>query len=130
MLAPRALAVWLVIIAAETVHGVVRTLLLAPAVGDFRARQLAVVSGCAIIFGVTWLFVRWLRATTARELFAVGLAWVILTVGFEIGLGRLTGLTWERIFEDYDLPNGGFLGLGLLFLALAPLLAARYRGMG
>jgi hypothetical protein len=37
--------VWLLLMAAEVVHGAVRALFLAPAVGDFRARQLAVFSG-------------------------------------------------------------------------------------
>jgi hypothetical protein len=47
---------------------------------------------------------------------------------FEIGLGRLVlGLPWDRITEDYDLTRGGFLGLGLLFMAVSPLLAARVR---
>ena len=39
----RAIAVWVLLMSAEVVHGVARTLFLAPAVGDFRARQLAVV---------------------------------------------------------------------------------------
>lgn len=48
---------------------------------------------------------------------------------FEIGLGRLAlGLSWERITEDYDVTRGGFLVLGLLFMAVSPLLAARLRG--
>jgi hypothetical protein len=33
----------------------------------------------------------------------------------------------DRIEEDYDLNRGGFLGLGLLFMAAAPRLAARLR---
>jgi hypothetical protein len=54
---------------------------------------------------------------------------VVLTVLFEIGLGRLAlGLSWERITEDYDVTRGGFLVLGLLFMAVSPLLAARLRG--
>jgi hypothetical protein len=53
---------------------------------------------------------------------------VVLTVVFEIGLGRLVlSLPWERIAEDYDPARGGFLGLGLLFMAVSPPLAARLR---
>ena len=52
-----------------------------------------------------------------------------LTVLFEIGLGRLVlGLPWERITEDYNPARGGFLGFGLLFVAVSPLLGARLRG--
>lgn len=38
----RAFLAWLVIIAAETVHGVLRGLLLVPLVGDLPARQIGV----------------------------------------------------------------------------------------
>jgi hypothetical protein len=50
-------------------------------------------------------------------------------VSFEVGLGRLAlGLPWDRITEDYDPARGGFLGFGLLFMAVSPILAARVRG--
>ena len=54
---------------------------------------------------------------------------MVLTVSFEVGLGRLVlGLPWERITEDYDVTRGGFLGFGLVFMLGSPLLAARLRG--
>ncbi len=123
----RAFVVWLVMMILETVHGVLRTLLLVPLVGDFRARQLGVITGSLLIFGIAWLFIRWVRARTTPQLLAVGLEWAVLTVLFEIGLGILVlGLPWERVAEDYDLPQGGFMGLGLLFMALAPLLTDKF----
>lgn len=41
----RGFAVWLVIIAAEILHGAIRVMFLEPLVGDFRARQIAVLAG-------------------------------------------------------------------------------------
>jgi len=38
----KAFVVWLALMAAEFVHGVLRIALLVPIVGDFRARQLSV----------------------------------------------------------------------------------------
>jgi hypothetical protein len=63
MLLPRVFAVWLVIIAAETVHGVLRGLLLVPFVGDLPARQIGVPIGSLIIFAVASLLehLRYLR---------------------------------------------------------------------
>ena len=53
----------------------------------------------------------------------------MLTLLFEIGLGRLVlGLPWVRITEDYGVTRGGFMGVGLLFMAAAPWLAAWLRG--
>jgi len=124
----RAVLVWIGIIGIETVHGILRTVLLVPVIGDFPARQVSVVTGSALIFGVAFLFIRWIRAGTNRRLLGVGLLWVVLTVLFEAGLGWLVlGLSWDRIIEDYDITRGGVLGLGLLFMAIAPLLAAKIR---
>jgi hypothetical protein len=52
---------------------------------------------------------------------------VLLTVCFEYTLGRLLGLTTERILADYDVARGGFMLFGLAFMLLAPALAARVR---
>lgn len=64
----RATAVWLVIVAVESAHGILREWFLAPLVGDFRARQLAVFTGSLLILGATCLFERWMRAGTTGRL--------------------------------------------------------------
>jgi hypothetical protein len=127
----RALAVWLVLMATEVVHGILRALLLVPVVGDFRFRQIGVLTGSLLILGLTYLFIRWIRASTTARLLAVGLLWLVLTVLFEIGLGRLVlGLPWEQMRQDYDLPRGGLMPLGLLILTFSPLLMSRWRRSG
>ena len=124
----RALLVWLVIIAVETVNGILRILLLVPMIGDFPARQISVFTGSLLIFGVTLFFIKWIAARTRLQLLIVGIIWVLLTIFFEITLGRLVlNLSWDRITEDYDITHVGFLGFGLLFMAVSPLLASRVR---
>lgn len=124
----RASLVWLVIIAVETVHGILRTLLLVPMMGDFPARQISVFTGSLLIFGVTLFFINWIAARTRLRLLIVGTIWVLLTILFEITLGRLVlDLSWDRITEDYNITHGGFLVFGLLFMAVSPLLATRFR---
>ena len=121
----RAFLVWLVIIATETVHGILRGVLLVPIVGDLPARQIGVLIGSLLIFAVAYLFIRWIAARTKLQFLAVGLLWVVLTILFEFGLGWLVlGLPWGRLTEDYDVTRGGFMGVGLLFMAAAPWLAA------
>jgi hypothetical protein len=124
----RVLGVWLVMIAAETVHGVLRQMLLVPLVGDLRARQIGVALGSAIILAIAWWLAGSVGARTVRAQLAVGVAWVVLTVAFELGLGMLLGLSRERLLADYDPRAGGLMPLGLLVLALAPVFAARLRG--
>jgi hypothetical protein len=129
LVAARAFAVWLLLITAEVVHGIVRTLVLTPVVGDFRARQLGVFTGSLLIFLITAVTIRWIRASWSRTLLMIGSAWVILTVAFEIGLGRMMGYTWERLGSDYNMLEGGLLPIGFVIMATSPLIAARLRGM-
>jgi hypothetical protein len=121
----RATLVWMLIMLAETVHGVVREIFIAPVLGDLRARQLGVLVGAALIFLIAWATARWVSAAAGVPRLIVGIYWVLLTLAFEIALGRAIGLGWSRILEDYDLTRGGFMSLGLVFMACAPALAAR-----
>lgn len=125
----RALLAWLSIVVAETVHGILRQAFLAPAIGDLPARQVGVFVGSAIIFAIAWCSIRWIGARRVREQFAIGAAWVALIVAFEVALGIGLGYSRERMLSDYDLANGGWMGVGLLFLLCAPWLAARVRGL-
>jgi hypothetical protein len=124
----RAVAVWLLIIAVESVHGTIRQLFVAPAIGDLPARQLGVATGSLLILAVAWLTARWLGATTVRAQLEVGALWVVLTILFEAGLGRVLGLSWARLLADYDPGQGGLMGLGLVVLLLSPAVGARLCG--
>jgi len=118
---------WMLIIVLESLHGAVREIFIAPVLGDLRARQLGVLVGSVIVFAVAWLTARWLAATTRRLQLTAGLLWVVLTLTFEVALGRAIGLSWDRILQDYNPARGGFMLLGIAFMAFAPMLAARLR---
>ncbi len=125
----RALTVLLLIIFAESVHGTLRQLFLAPLIGDFMTRRIAFFVAISLIFLITYFFIRWISAPNVKSLFAVGLMWTILMTLFEFGLGILVmNYSWERMFEDYDVSRGGLMGFGLLFMIFAPWLAAKVRG--
>ena len=124
----RALLVWMVIMLVETMHGLARELFIAPALGDLRARQLGVLIGSILVLLIAWLTARWLGARERRAQLQVGVFWVMLTLVFEMLLGRAIGLSWERILSDYNPARGGFMLAGLAVMFFAPLLAAKLRG--
>ena len=124
----RGLLVWLVIIVAETIHGIFRGLFITPYIGDLRARQFGVLIGSLLILAIALLTVRWINGST-REFLLIGAIWVVLTVIFEVSLGLALGLSSERILADYDLRAGGMMIFGLLFMFVAPYLSARLRGV-
>ena len=73
MLPLRFLAVWLILIAAEILHGIARSGFLVPYLGNFRSRQIGVFTGRLIILAVAVATVRWIGATKAMEE-----AWVLV----------------------------------------------------
>jgi peptidoglycan/LPS O-acetylase OafA/YrhL len=124
----RALLVWLLIILAESIHGTLRQFFLAPLIGDFPARRIAVFTGMILIFFITYICFRWINAPTTKTLLGIGMMWVILTVLFEFGLGIfIFNYSWDRMTEDYNIYRGGLMGLGLLFMFLAPFLTGKLR---
>jgi len=123
----RAFAVWLLIAVVESIHGALRQLFLVPAIGDLPSRQLGVFVGSALILLIAGLTARWLGAVTLRAQFAVGTLWVVLIVIFEFGLGAVLGYRCERMLADYQPSQGGFMGLGLMVLFLAPALGTRFQ---
>lgn len=123
----RVIAVWMLIMLAETAHGTVREIFIAPVLGDLRARQLGVPIGCLIIFALAWATARWMGALTRQSQLKAGALWVVLTLAFELALGLALNLGWARILSDYNPARGGFMVLGLIFMFFAPRLAARLR---
>ena len=127
-LALRALALLALIIVAEVVNGTVRTLAIAPLVGDFTARQIGTVTGCVLIGLIAWFGTSWLKAASPGAQWAVGALWLTLMLCFEVAFGRLVaGASWQRLAADYNLAQGGLLGLGMLWLLCAPRLVGALR---
>lgn len=123
----RGFSVWLIIILAETLHGVIRVIAVEPFIGDLRARQTGVLVGSILILTISFVFARWIKGDGMLDFLAVGGLWIGLTLGFEIFLGRfILDLSWERIYSDYDMANGGLMLFGMLVMLFAPLIAAKF----
>jgi hypothetical protein len=87
-----------------------------------------VFTGSLLILIVTYLFIDWIGAETSGHLTAAGAIWVVLTLAFEVGMGRVVlEYSWERVFSDFDLAAGGLLGIGLVIMGFAPRVAASLR---
>lgn len=123
----RAALTWMVMMLAETGHGVVREVFIAPSIGALRARQLGVLIGSSLVLLIAWAFARWLGADTRRSQVAIGAFWVALTLTFEFALGRAINLGWERLLSDYNPARGGYMLLGLAVMFAAPMLMSRWR---
>jgi hypothetical protein len=120
--------VWLLLMAAESIQGALRAIVLVPIAGDFRARQIGAITGSFIVLALACLLIDWVGARGPGRLLAVGLFWLVLTLGFEFGLGRYGfGYSWQHILEDYDIRRGGLLAFGMVVLTLSPMIAVWLR---
>jgi hypothetical protein len=125
MIFVRSLVVWLMFIVAESLNGSVRNLWLVPALGDRLAHTFSFIAGSILIVAIATLLIRWINARQS-QLLGIGVLWLLLTLGFEMGLGRFVlGYSWERITADYNLAQGGLMSIGLILVMLAPLIATQ-----
>jgi hypothetical protein len=124
----KAIIVWFVFIVAESINGTVRMFWLVPLLGEIRAHQISFMMGALLILAIATIFIKWLHTSKTSELIKVGLLWLLLTVVFEIVLGRfILGYSWQRIAADYNLLQDGLMPMGLVFLVLSPVIATRLR---
>jgi hypothetical protein len=125
----RAVGLWLLLMVAETLHGLWHVNVLAVWIGDEFASDVAVFTGSLIILLITFACIDWIPALDTRTLLLVGSTWMVLTIGYDMALGRIAfDRSWSEIASDFDLFQGKLLPLGLVFLLFAPLFAAWLRG--
>ncbi len=119
MTAAKALAIWFVLIAAEIIHGILRSIFLVPRLGEFRS---------LIILVIALVSVRWIGATRSSHLLEISILWLALTLAFEFLFGHfVAGASWERLASDYNVLQGGLLPFGMVVLMLSPWIAGKVR---
>jgi hypothetical protein len=126
----KAALIWVGIALAETLNGIFRVRFLNRRFGDRGARRVGVLTGSALIFLIGWFTVPWIGPSSLPESMVVGVCWLMLMLGFDIGFGRLVfRASWKRIASDFDLTKGNLLALGMVFLLLTPLAVGKIQGL-
>ena len=124
----RVLALCVVLAGTETLHGIARTVWLAPRVGKSRATQLSIVSGSLLAFGVCYLLVPGVGLVSLPGHLALGAVLALFMAGFDAALGKwLLRRSWRKILNDFNPATGNYLLFGLALLIVFPLLVALLR---
>ncbi|MCB1998106.1 MAG: hypothetical protein KDG57_19920 [Rhodoferax sp.] len=119
----RVLALCVALAGAETLHGVARTVLLAPRVGKARAVRISAVTGTLLALAVCWWLVPGIGLTSPAQHLVLGLTLAVFMAAFDIGFGALVlRFSWRRILRDFNPASGNYLSLGLVALAGIPVL--------
>lgn len=123
----RGLLVWLAIMLAETVHGVLRGLFLVPRVGETMASRIGWPIAAVIVLAMAWALIGWTGLKDRKSLLQLGALWAILTFVFEIAIGLLRGHGAPRIWAGINPLDGGLMLYSLVVMAAAPWAAAQFR---
>ncbi|NJK63318.1 MAG: hypothetical protein HC921_12110 [Synechococcaceae cyanobacterium SM2_3_1] len=124
----KSIVIWFAFIFVESLNGTARILWLVPLLGDPLAHQVSFAIGSVLVLTIATLFIQWVHASHVSQLFGIGILWLVLTVLFEIILGRLVlGYSWQQIAADYNLLESGLMPIGLVWLMLSPFIAAKIR---
>jgi hypothetical protein len=116
---------WVVLVIVAIINGTIRDFTykpwLEPYIGKW-AHQISVLTGFGLMLLATIGFLKILRVDYARrDLLLLGLIWLVMTIIFEFGFGRLRGKSWQELFEMYYFWRGDlwlFLLIGTVFLPL------------
>lgn len=117
---------WLVLCGVAVLAGALREKLLAPRLGELRAHQVGTLGLIPVMFGLTCLWVGGAGLEASPFLPEVGRYWLMLTIAFEFGFGRLVMRhSWGRLVADYNLFRGRLWPVFLAALTLCPPVAGR-----
>lgn len=117
----RIVALCVVLACAETLHGIVRTVVLNPRIGKERAIKLSALTGTLLAFCICWLLVPGINLQSAAAHLALGVGVAAFMAGFDIAIGRLLmRKSWAKIWPDFNPATGNYLIFGLLALCFIP----------
>ena len=105
----RGLVVWFLIMLAETIHGMLRGLLLVPLVGDTTAGRIGWPVGVILVMAISLMTVRWTGMTRRQDLLPLGVLWAALTFAFEVLIGFLRGLDAPELLAAINPLAGGLI---------------------
>lgn len=129
-IAGKVLVIWFCILVLAVANGVLREAVFFPALGKVPGFMLSGVLLSILIFAVSYFTVSWLGASTAKEYGVIGLAWLCLTLSFELILGHLIqGKPWSDLIEAYTFKEGDIWPVVLFVTAMAPYITAKIRGL-
>lgn len=120
----KATAVWALILVLAILNGALREAVLLPALGKPWGLLLSGLLLAACIVAVALAFVPRIVRQGGVEPWRIGLRWLVLTLVFEFGFGRLVqGRSWDELLQAYTFADGNLWPLVLVVTAVAPSLA-------
>jgi hypothetical protein len=125
----RGLIVWVLIMALETIHGIMRGMFLVPVVGQLAANRIGWPIAVVIVMSISVACTKWIGLNDIKKLIMLGVCWAMLTFFFELAIGFARGMSGYEIIAEINPLAGGLLIYSLIVMLFAPWLAVKIRGM-
>lgn len=111
---------WLPMIVLAVTNGALRQGVYLKYTGELIAHQISTVT--LILFFAVYIhyIIRKFPPANSLQAILVGLMWLLLTVAFEFGFGRMRGVSWSTLLHDYNLADGRIWILIPVWVAIAP----------
>ncbi len=120
---------WFPMVAIAILNAAVREWGYAKRLSEPAAHQVSTLSALVLLGVYMAVVIRVWRPASAGQCIAVGLVWLVLTVGFEFVFGHYgAGHSWSRLLHDYNVFAGRVWILVPLWVAVAPILLYRLTG--
>jgi len=119
---------WVLILLLAIANGILREAVLIPMLGRFAGLIASGLLLSFLIFLVAAFAAPWYGRLDARIYWCIGAVWLVLTVIFEFGFGRLVQhKSWQELVEAYTFSGGNIWPAVLAMVLASPWLAARLR---
>lgn len=108
------------------VNGIAREATYGRLMSERVGHNVSGATGIAAFAGYFWMLNRHWPLARERDAVIVGASWLVLTVGFEFGFGRLVAKqSWEELLADYDVASGRTWPFVLAWVGVGPLVVRR-----
>lgn len=119
---------WFGMMLLAILNGGARDWLYKPLLGEHAAYQVSTIVLLVLFFFYFRALTAIWRIETPSQAWKIGAMWLVMTLIFEVMLGRLIlSYSWERLMQDYDLSEGNIWILIPLWTFIGPYVMYRLR---
>lgn len=112
---------WLPMVVLAVMNGALRDFTYGKVMSELLAHQLSSVTLILIFGAYVWLLSSRWPLSSSHQSIVIGFIWLVLTILFEIGMGRfLMHQSWAQMLQAYNILAGNFWPLVLLAVAIMP----------
>ena len=126
----KATGIWLIIVVAAILNGLLREQVLAPAIGAQMSLPLSGITLSLLVVLIAYYLLPGIGKNSTRVFVMIGLLWVLLTLSFEYLFGHyVLGKSWAEINAVFNIKDGNLFLAVLFTTAVATWLVARVMGL-